>query len=88
MSTKTIKQRIALVAVTALSAGFISVVAAPAANAAKPVCTTDLSKIETPWLPDSDLIYKWACHLAYGQFHTTELANGTAARILKETLSA
>jgi len=33
MSTKTIKQRIALVAVTALSAGFISVVAAPAANA-------------------------------------------------------
>jgi len=34
MSTKTIKQRIALVAVTALSAGFISVVSVPAANAA------------------------------------------------------
>jgi hypothetical protein len=34
MSTKTIKQRIALVAVAALSAGFISVVSAPAANAA------------------------------------------------------
>jgi hypothetical protein len=33
MSTKTIKQRIALVAVTALSAGFISVVSVPAANA-------------------------------------------------------
>jgi hypothetical protein len=34
MSTKTIKQRIALVAVTALTAGFISVVSAPASNAA------------------------------------------------------
>jgi len=33
MSTKTIKQRIALVAVTALTAGFISVVSVPAANA-------------------------------------------------------
>jgi len=34
MSTKTIKQRIAIVAVSALTAGFLSVVAAPAANAA------------------------------------------------------
>jgi hypothetical protein len=34
MSTKTIKQRIALVAVTALTAGFLSVVSAPASNAA------------------------------------------------------
>jgi len=34
MSTKTIKQRIALVAATALTAGFISVVSAPASNAA------------------------------------------------------
>jgi hypothetical protein len=34
MSTKTIKQRIALVAVSALTAGVLSVVAAPAANAA------------------------------------------------------
>jgi len=34
MSNKTMKQRIALVAVSALTAGFISVVSAPAANAA------------------------------------------------------
>jgi acyl-CoA thioesterase len=34
MSTKTIKQRIALVAVTTLTAGFLSVVSSPAANAA------------------------------------------------------
>jgi len=33
MSTKTIKQRIAIVAVSALTAGFLSVVAAPASNA-------------------------------------------------------
>jgi hypothetical protein len=33
MSTKTIKQRIALVAVSALTAGLFSVVSAPAANA-------------------------------------------------------
>ena len=40
MSTKTIKQRIALVAASALTAGFISVVSAPAANAA---VTTNLA---------------------------------------------
>ena len=34
MSNKTMKQRIALVAASALTAGFISVVSAPAANAA------------------------------------------------------
>jgi hypothetical protein len=34
MSTKTMKQRIALVAVSALTAGLFSVIAAPAANAA------------------------------------------------------
>lgn len=54
-------------------------------NAAKPVSNLDLSKIETPWFPTDDERHSWACHLAYGQFHTTELANGTAARILQET---
>ena len=41
MSTKTIKQRIALVAVSALTAGFISVVSAPAANAASADLTVE-----------------------------------------------
>ena len=54
-------------------------------NAARPVSNLDLSQIEAPWFPTDDERHAWACHLAYGQFHTTELADGTAARILKET---
>ena len=71
-------------ATEAVLAGVPVFVTAPA-NAARPVGNLDLSKIETPWFPDSDQVHKWACHLAYAQFHTTELMNGTAAAILKET---
>jgi hypothetical protein len=71
-------------ATEAVLAGVPVFVTAPA-NAARPVSNLDLQLIETPWFPDSDQIYKWACHLAYGQFHITELADGTAYRILQET---
>jgi hypothetical protein len=54
-------------------------------NAARPVANTDLSRIADPWYPDQDQIHAWACHLAYGQFHNTELIDGTAMRILQET---
>ena len=54
MSTKTIKQRIALVAVTALSAGFISVVAAPAANAAAFNGETDAGYVQIARVSDTD----------------------------------
>jgi len=68
-------------------AGVPVFVTAPA-NAARPVSNLDLEKIETPWFPTDDQRHAWACHLAYGQFHTTELADGTAAAILKETQNA
>lgn len=55
-------------------------------SAANPVGNSDLSKIETPYYPDSDKLHAWACHLAYGQFHVRELRNGTAKRILEETI--
>jgi len=55
-----------------------------APTAADPVCDKDISLIEHPTVQEEDKIYKWACHLAYGQFHIDELANGTAYRILNE----
>jgi len=54
-----------------------------APTAADPVCDKDLSLIEHPTRQDQDKIYKWACHLAYGQFHIDEFKNGVAYGILK-----
>jgi hypothetical protein len=55
-----------------------------APNASTPVASNDITKIETPYYPDSDLVHKWACHLAYGQYHIQELYDGTARRVLNE----
>jgi hypothetical protein len=54
------------------------------ANAASPVALQDLSKINEPYYPDSDKLYAWGCHLAYGQFHTSEMASGRAQDLLQE----
>jgi hypothetical protein len=53
-----------------------------APTAADPVCDKDLSLIETPTQQDADKIYKWACHLAYGQYHIDEFKDGTALKLL------
>jgi hypothetical protein len=50
--------------------------------AADPVADKDLSQLDNPTVQDRDKIYKWAHHLAYGQFHVNELKDGTAWRIL------
>jgi hypothetical protein len=54
------------------------------ANAASPVSLQDLSKIETPHYADNDKLYAWGCHLAYGQFHVSEMKNGKALEMLKD----
>jgi hypothetical protein len=69
-----------IAAVESVLYGVPAFTAAP--TAADPVCDKDLSLIETPTVQDEHKIYKWACHLAYGQFHNDELKNGTAYRIL------
>ena len=52
------------------------------ANAASPVSLQDLSKINEPYYPDSDKLHAWGFHLAYGQFHTSELKTGKAMELL------
>lgn len=53
-------------------------------TAADPVSDKDLSKIENPSFQDTDKIYKWACHLAYGQYHVDEFKTGKAYKLLTE----
>jgi hypothetical protein len=52
------------------------------ANAASPVSLQDLSMIDSPYYPDSDKLYAWGCHLAYGQFHVSEMKSGSLKNIL------
>ena len=51
--------------------------------AAAPVGLKDLSKIETPYYPDRDKLQAWGNHLAYGQFHISEIKNGKAKQLLE-----
>jgi len=53
-------------------------------NAASPVSLQDLTQIEKPYYVDSDKLYAWACHLAYGQFHVSEMKDGSAMKMLKD----
>lgn len=52
-------------------------------NAASPVASNNLSQIEKPYYPDQDKLYSWACHLAYGQYHNTELRSGAALNMIQ-----
>ncbi len=50
-------------------------------TSAKRVSLSDISKIETPYYPDEELVYKWCCSLAYSQFHIDEIISGDAWRM-------
>jgi len=54
------------------------------ANAASSVGLQDLSRIDNPYYPDKDKLYAWGCHLAYGQFHVSELKSGKVLEYLEK----
>jgi hypothetical protein len=53
-------------------------------HAASPVTSQHLRHIDTPFYPDQDKLYAWACHLSYGQFHVDEIRSGQAKYLLEE----
>ena len=55
--------------------------------AASPLASTDLSMLKDPHRPLQDTILKQCQTLAYGQFTQEEIANGTAWKILNETVT-
>ncbi len=52
-------------------------------NAAAPLANTDLSKIESPYMPNKLKVKSLCANLAYNQFTPAELEDGTAWRILE-----
>lgn len=69
-------------ATESILAGVPAFVLAP--NAAGPVANQDLRCIDSPDYPDPDKLHAWASHLAYCQYHVSELKDGTAYRMLNE----
>lgn len=67
--------------VEAVMSGVPAIVLAPS-HAADPVSSKILSDIETPYWPDEDLRHAWVHHLAYGQYHVSEMKNGRAWKML------
>jgi hypothetical protein len=52
--------------------------------AASPLASNDLSLLSTPFKPDTDLILKQCHNIAYGQFTTDEILNGTAYELTEK----
>lgn len=71
-----------IAAIEAVAYGIPAFALAP--NAAKPVSLNDLSKIETPYYPDVEFVYRWLSSLAYGQYHLEEMLLGEAWKIVQE----
>jgi len=65
-----------IAAVEAVHFGIPAFTLAP--TAADPVCSKDLSQIESPFKPDKNFVYKWLSSIAYGQFSLSEMISGEA----------
>jgi hypothetical protein len=72
-------------AVEAVQYGIPAFALAP--TAAAPVCSSDLTQIENPVMLSEDVIYKWLCNIAYGQFNLTEIITGKAWELVIENES-
>jgi hypothetical protein len=72
-------------AVEAVQYGIPAFALAPTAAAS--VCSSDLTQIENPVMPSEDVVYKWLCNIAYGQFSLTEILTGTAWQLVIENES-
>lgn len=71
-----------IAAIEAVAYGIPAFALAP--TAAAPVCLNDLSKVETPYYPDPEFVYRWLSSLAYGQYHLDELVTGEAWCLVQE----
>lgn len=74
-----------IAAVEAIQYGIPAFALAP--TAAAPVCSDDLTQIEHPVMLDEDIIYKWLCNIAYGQFTLNEILTGVAWQLVLENES-
>jgi len=71
-----------IAATEAVAYGIPAFTTAP--TSAKAVSLNDLSKIETPYYPDEEFVYRWSSSLAYGQFNFEEMLTGNAWRTVLE----
>lgn len=55
-------------------------------NAAHSLCLSDLSQIETPYIPTLDEVEELLAHLAYCQFTLEEMSNGYAWMVLNNQI--
>ena len=52
--------------------------------AASPLSSSNLKELKNPYKPDYELIYKHCCNLAYTQFTTDEIIDGTAYELTEK----
>jgi len=71
-----------IAAVESVLYGIPAFVSVPCAGS--PISENNLYKLNSPFYPDKETIYKHACNLAYGQFTIEEIKTGTAHRIIEK----